>query len=296
MKLSPFHILDRLIDWRFKKKDLVLRRKKLGKFDFEYLESDNDLPVLVLLHAFGPNGKYTWYKQVPTFSQHFKLIIPSMSFFGQSTMDPKSYHASDQVEGLKLLLNELNIKKFSIGGASYGAAIACEIGLLDEFDIEKFFISNSPVKYSADYPWTKVLGKVGATKKSELLVPKNYQQLSFLYKTSRYKISVAPASVFKNIYKYIYDFQAEDRAQLMDQFVADQPEMMHHNYDFSFPVLVIWGENDILSPIEMGRRLDEHFGENSQLKVVPKCGHMPNIERPYFFNKALLKFLLDDEK
>ena len=296
MKISLFRILDQLIDRKFKKNGLVLQQKKMGKFDIEYLESDNDLPVMVLLHAFGPNGKYTWYKQVRAFSKHYKLIIPSMSFFGQSTMDPKSYHASDQVEGIKLLLNELKIKKFTIGSASFGAAIACEIGLLDEFEIEKFFISNSPVKYSADYEWTPTLDKIGASKKSELLVPRNHNELSFLYKTSRYKLCLAPAFVFKGVYKNIYMYQAEDRAKLMDQFIVDQIEMVHHNYDFSFPVLVIWGENDILSPIEMGERLNKHFGENSRLTVVPKCGHMPNIERPYFFNSAVLKFLIGDEK
>ncbi|NRA12324.1 MAG: alpha/beta fold hydrolase, partial [Crocinitomicaceae bacterium] len=220
MKLTPFHILDKSIDWSFRKYGLELRQTSIDKFEIEYWSADNDLPVLVLCHAYGPDSKYSWYKQVRKLSKHFRLIIPNLIYFGNSTMRPKSYQVSDQVDALTLLLKELNISTFSIGGTSYGGLVACELALLDEFKIKRLFLSNAPIKYVYGGDWEAVMAKFNDDKRSEVLVPRDYKKLFLLYRLSRKKLSLAPRFIFRNIHKNLYTKQADERRILTDTFVA----------------------------------------------------------------------------
>jgi 2-hydroxy-6-oxonona-2,4-dienedioate hydrolase len=54
--------------------------------------------------------------------------------------------------------------------------------------------------------------------------------------------------------------------------------------------LMIWGENDLIAPVEQW----EHHGRlmvRGSLRKVPRCGHSPMIERPAEFNAILTRFL-----
>ncbi|MFT6245945.1 MAG: pimeloyl-ACP methyl ester carboxylesterase [Salibacteraceae bacterium] len=296
MKLTPFHILDKSIDWSFRKFGLDLLQTSIDKFEIEYWAADKHLPVLVLCHAYGPDSKYSWYKQVRKLSKHFRLIIPNLIYFGNSTMAPKSYEVSDQVDALALLLKELKIEQFSIGGTSYGGLVACELALLNEFKIERLFLSNAPIKYVYGGDWEEMLKLFQVEKRSEVLVPKDYKKLFKLYRISRKKLSLAPRFIFRNIHKNLYVKQAEERRMLTDTFVENHDKYSKRDYKFDFPVLLIWGAGDKLSPLETGRQLKEHLGENASLRVMKGTGHMPNIERPFTFMSILLPFLLNNEK
>jgi pimeloyl-ACP methyl ester carboxylesterase len=296
MKISPFHILDKSIDLSFRKFNLKHDQKKLGKFEIEYWESKNDLPVLVLCHAYGPDAKYSWYKQVRRLSKHFKLIIPNLIYFGNSCMLPKSYEVSDQVDALTALLKELDISTFSIGGTSYGGLVACELALRNEFTINKLFLTNAPIKYVYEGDWERVMKEFGTNKRSEVLIPLDYKKLFKLYRLSRMKFSLAPKFLFRNIHKNLYQKNAEERRLLTDTFVNQHDFFSRQEYKFDFPILILWGEGDKLSPLSVGEQLEKHFGINATLHVIRNAGHMPNIERPFTFMSKLMPFLLKNEK
>ncbi len=56
------------------------------------------------------------------------------------------------------------------------------------------------------------------------------------------------------------------------------------------PALIVWGDSDQIIPVahadEAARRL-----RHSRLALIPDCGHMPHVERPKLFLKALESFL-----
>jgi pimeloyl-ACP methyl ester carboxylesterase len=58
------------------------------------------------------------------------------------------------------------------------------------------------------------------------------------------------------------------------------------------PVLLIWGAEDRITPLEQGRRLEAAFGDASAT-VLPGAGHLPQVEQPDQFNAALLAWLND---
>lgn len=56
------------------------------------------------------------------------------------------------------------------------------------------------------------------------------------------------------------------------------------------PTLLIWGNNDTITPPFVGREFHKLI-PNSELHFVDKCGHAPMMEVPDEFNKILHKFL-----
>ena len=56
------------------------------------------------------------------------------------------------------------------------------------------------------------------------------------------------------------------------------------------PTLLIWGNNDIITPPFVGREF-QRLIQNSELHFIDKCGHAPMMEVPEEFNVILHKFL-----
>ena len=56
------------------------------------------------------------------------------------------------------------------------------------------------------------------------------------------------------------------------------------------PTLLIWGNNDIVTPPFVGREFHKLI-PNSELHFIDKCGHAPMMEVPDEFNVVLHKFL-----
>jgi pimeloyl-ACP methyl ester carboxylesterase len=56
------------------------------------------------------------------------------------------------------------------------------------------------------------------------------------------------------------------------------------------PTLVIWGEEDGVFPLPVGRKLHERIG-GAAFVAIPEAGHLPQWERPDVVNPHLLRFL-----
>jgi pimeloyl-ACP methyl ester carboxylesterase len=57
------------------------------------------------------------------------------------------------------------------------------------------------------------------------------------------------------------------------------------------PTLLLYGENDPLTQPEKGRRMAERI-PGAEFVVIPKAGHLINLEQPGLFDAAVGEFLL----
>jgi pimeloyl-ACP methyl ester carboxylesterase len=60
--------------------------------------------------------------------------------------------------------------------------------------------------------------------------------------------------------------------------------------DIAVPTLVVCGEEDTITPVAESEALQKGI-PGSRLVVIPKAGHLSNLEQPGPFNEALLAFL-----
>jgi pimeloyl-ACP methyl ester carboxylesterase len=73
------------------------------------------------------------------------------------------------------------------------------------------------------------------------------------------------------------------------------------SYDFKdrlaeieIPVLLVWGENDMLVPVVDSSRYQRMIGPNARRVIFSDTGHVPMIERPSRFHELLSEFLAGD--
>ena len=291
MKITPFGLFDQFIDLSFKRNGLELCQIDLGEYIMEYWVSKEDKPAVVLLHAFGPNGKYSWRKQIKILSKEHKILIPNLLYFGNSTKKNKTYHIHDQIDALTRLLKHLKLDHFILGGTSYGGAIAFELLHEKNFSIKKLFITNSPVKYVFNDGWEKIMKDFEVDKKSDCLIPSDYKKLKKLYNLSNYRKKHFPKIVFKDIYNSIYTHQAQERKHLIDTFEDEQKYLKDRVYKTDVPILLVWGEKDQIVELKTAKTLRRHLGENARLEIIPNAGHVPHIEKTAIFNKILMNFI-----
>ena len=69
-------------------------------------------------------------------------------------------------------------------------------------------------------------------------------------------------------------------------------ELKGREYHFKGPVVLIWGQNDKLIPVTIGKKLALHF-KNATLHVIPNCGHLPSIESPIECAEIIRKYILE---
>mgnify|MGYP003978991889 FL=1 len=291
MKITLFGLFDQFIDLSFKRNGLELCQIDLGEYIMEYWVSKEDKPAVVLLHAFGPNGKYSWRKQIKILSKEHKILIPNLLYFGNSTKKNKTYHIHDQIDALTRLLKHLKLDHFILGGTSYGGAIAFELLHEKNFSIKKLFITNSPVKYVFNDGWGKIMKDFEVDKKSDCLIPSDYKKLKKLYNLSNYRKKHFPKIVFKDIYNSIYTHQAQERKRLIDTFEDEQKYLKDRVYKTDVPILLVWGEKDQIVELKTAKTLRRHLGENARLEIIPNAGHVPHIEKTAIFNKILMNFI-----
>jgi len=58
----------------------------------------------------------------------------------------------------------------------------------------------------------------------------------------------------------------------------------------SVPTLIIWGGHDSVVPLAHAYAAQKLI-PNSEVRIMERCGHLPQLERPEEFNRLVLDFL-----
>lgn len=287
---SPFFYFNHYVNFIFWRHGLRLKTLKIGGFIIEYWESKNEKPNLLLLQAFAAESKYSWHKQIASLAKKHHLIIPNLIYFGGSTMHPKSYAIGDQIKAVQLLIDFLQLQSFALSGSSYGGVIAIGIANQNKEKILKLILTNGPIKYDSEEDINAILADFGLKEKSQLLVPENHHQLHKLFGISYHKKPPVPAFFFKGIHRNLYA-NSDDKRKLVAKSSEELALLREIEYNFDFPILLIWGEEDRLAPLRIGKALKADFGANATLIIIPKTAHMPNFEKPRAYNRIMNDFL-----
>ena len=150
---------------------------------------------------------------------------------------------------------------------------------------------DSPVKYFNDDDINCIKEKFNVSGMKDLLVPHYYRGLKTLMKIAYLKPPWIPTFIMKDMYKNLYSRQAEDKKGLIRMLEVEKTFYARQEYNFDFPVLLIWGEGDNLIPLRIGKQLKEHIGKNAEMVIIPNAAHMPALEQAKAFNKTVLNFL-----
>lgn len=144
-------------------------------------------PSLVMVHGYGGNSLWQFLHQVGPLSRKFNVYIPDLLFFGKSYSKSKDRSDLFQAKCLSDGLKRLGVDKFSVYAISYGGFVAYRMAEMCPDAVEKVAIMSSGILYTDDQR-VQQLKNIGRHP-SEILVPKNPDDLRLLVNLSMYKQS-----------------------------------------------------------------------------------------------------------
>lgn len=284
------HFQERMIQRSMRRSGLVKQDISLDSDQIAYWEGGTG-PTLVLLHGFGADGTFGWSEQVPVLSKHFHLIIPDLLWFGGSQSSQLDFSVEHQASAVKKLVSHLGVGHFDVAGISYGGLVA--LMLMSELpeQINRGIIVSSPGPVYTRSDYEKLLDRFQVQSAAEIVLPTSSKGLERLLKIAYKNPPYVPFFAKQDVIDFVQDWPDGKRTALLKHVVEDLERLKNQLKKVHDRVLIIWGSEDTLFPVELGVRLKNYFGDEAVLKVLQGAKHAPNIEFSSEFNQAVLDFL-----
>ena len=142
-------------------------------------------PNLILIHGYGGNSRWQFYRQVGSLSRRFNLFVPDLLFFGKSYTKRSDRSDMFQAKCVGEGLKRLGVTRFSVAGISYGGYVAFRMAEIYPKEVEKVVIVSCGICCTEDQKHEE-LKRIGRNP-LELLVPENPQDLRSLINMCVYK-------------------------------------------------------------------------------------------------------------
>jgi pimeloyl-ACP methyl ester carboxylesterase len=246
-----------------------------------YLEAGSG-PVVILLHGLGGNSS-NWAPTIGPLAQKYRVIVPDQIGFGKSDKPMLNYRVATLVDFLDGFYKQVGVQKASLVGNSLGGFTAAAFAIAHPEKVDKLVL--------VDAAGFAVTGDVD---------PK---VLNGLNPSTRQQVRDLISLVFYNKDQFTSDAAVDlflaSRVTAGDGYTIQRfIDSIAHGEDIldgklgaiKHPTLIIWGREDGLTQLAMGQRFNKEIA-GSQMLIIDKCGHVPQLEKPMEFNAGLLKFL-----
>ena len=254
--------------------------------------------VVVFVHGLGAYLP-TWENNLNALAEKFRCIAYDLPGYGKSDKDYYNADIQFYAENLLEFLDELNLEKVFLAGHSMGGEIGMRAAVLAP-DRIKGLILSAPSGIETFSDGQREDFNLNMSKR--IIRSSGFQQISLGLKKNFYKEP-------KGVNKMIADRMAMIDMDLFDQYCHNVASGVAAVYNKSnieelnqvkTPTLILFGENDQLIPnqginpdqntLEIARAAQENI-KNSQLIMIPECGHMLHYEKFKEFNSALIEFI-----
>lgn len=221
-------------------------------------------------------------------SANNQLILVDFLDQGRSDkMEGIEYTQDIQVEVLKALFDELNLKKVNLVGISYGGEVALEFAVKYEEYIDRMALFNTTAKTSA---WLRDIGVAWNRCAAD---PLGYYctTIPVIYSPEFYD----KKSEWMNGRKAFLTEKVFNQKSFMDSMVRLTESAEFHDVIDKLPninvkTLIVSSEHDYITPMAEQKKLNELI-KNSELVLLPGTGHASMYEKPVLFVTLVLGFI-----
>jgi pimeloyl-ACP methyl ester carboxylesterase len=252
--------------------------------DIDYLIEGDGPETIVLVNGLA-DEKESWGYQTPDFvaAGHRVLSFDNRGV-GKSSKPPGPYTTQQFAADTKALVDSLGISDFHMVGTSMGGMIAQEYAIAYGGDLKSLTLSST---YAAPGPFCSRMFAMWADMAPQLGVPFVMRDVTlFAFTLPFFETREAELKEFEEA------MAAMD--QPLEAYLAQLSSIQTHDASdrldrITKPTLVIAGEEDILIPVALSRRLHEAIA-GSEWTTTPG-GHASIWEHPEPFNQAVLAFI-----
>ncbi len=252
-------------------------------------------PPIILLHGFGACA-YTWRYLIPPLAAEHRVFTIDLKGHGLSDKPRDGHYAvADQADMVADFIRRQDLRDLVIMGHSMGGAVTLMAYLkLQQEDpgrIKKLVLIDSagyPQKLPGFIRVAKIPGL--STVLSKVLSPR-FASTLVLKKGYYHKDAVTEEQI--NTYAYFGSLPGSAAAvsQTAKQLMPKDIDAQTARYKtITVPVLIIWGREDEVVPLKVGLNFKRDLPD-SELVVLPECGHIPLEEAPLPTRQAIEAFL-----
>lgn len=253
-------------------------RAKVNGTELEYIDKGSGKNTIVFIHGLGENAD-SWRYQIEYFSKKARVIAMDLRGHGES--EDGNISLDTFVEDIRTLLDKLSVKDVILCGLSMGGAISMA------------FYSKYPERVKA-----MVLSDTSSGFSRETAERMLSQRMDYIENKGMEELGkfIANGALSENADEALRE---EVRKMFASNKVGPYKEATKvailSNLDdvlpkIKVPVLIMVGEKDKTTPLELARHLNENI-KGSELRVIPGAGHLSKLEKPDLFNKNMDEFL-----
>ncbi len=238
-------------------------------------------PPLVLVHGAAEDGR-GWRPQLEGLSDEFTVVAWDEPGAGRSSDVPTDFALADYAQCLAGLIEELQLGPAHLAGLSWGGTVALALYRHHPGLVATLILVDSYAGWKGSLPEDEVKARVAGMHEMLAAPAAEFDP------TLPGLFAGEPPTEFVPLLEQIAaDVRPESlRTQLLVMAEADLRDMLP---SVAVPTLLIWGELDARSPLEVAHQLAEAIPD-TELVVIPGCGHVSNLERPEQFNDAVRAF------
>jgi 3-oxoadipate enol-lactonase len=253
-----------------------------------YFESYGSGFPLVLAYGLGGNTGM-WAGQIEAFSRQYRLILWDPRGHGQSDSppQPEQYGLQTSAEDLRGLLDHLGIERAYVGGQSMGGGIAARFALTYPNRVAALLLIDSAS--ASGLPMSAAM-RAMREKTIELAETQGMAAVADYVITANPNLrtqaeaSPAPRQRLRRMFLDLNPtgYAHTIRALLTETFPTERLSTL------TTPTLVLVGDQD---PALEAARLTHQQVSGSHLVILPRAGHLSNLDDPEAFNTSVLTFL-----
>lgn len=241
------------------------------------------LPV-VLVHGF-PFSHAAWVPQIEALSDRYRVVAYDLRGLGRSEVGDGQYALESYVDDLVAALDHIGEERAVVCGLSMGGYVALRA------------VEREPTRFRALILCDTRSGadsNEGKIKRAESV--RDLKRSGLAPFVEGFLPAVLGPTTLGERPDVVAAVEAMVRQQRLAGVVAAQLAMAGRTdttealHAIGVPSLILVGEEDTLTPPAQAREMAARI-PGAELEVIPRAGHLSNLENPEAFNRALITFL-----
>ena len=270
-------------DWREHSRWANVQGRRMNYIDV----GSGDGPPIVFIH--GLSGSWqNWLENLPYFAQKHRCIAMDLPGFGYSEMPAEKISISGYAHQVDALCDQLELGKCIVVGNSMGGFVAAELCIQHPQRVESAClaaaagISITNLRRRPVLTAARMVGALGAASAAQhrFIVARPRLRWAFTNFVFRHPSRIAADLMYEQV-------RGAGKPGLYDALDAlTSYDFRDRLPDIKAPTLIVWGEHDMLVPVEDAHEFERLIPE-SRTVILDDTGHVPMLERPQKFNELL---------
>lgn len=250
-----------------------------GVVHYQLNRVENEKALAVLVHGISV-PMVVWDKNVPQLNSH-EISTLRMDLYGRGFSDRPAakYNMNLYITQIRELLDSLQISQpVHLVGISMGGAVAAHYAVAYPDQTASVTLIDAAVNYRGEDEFRPV------------------ERMKKIYTTVqniRQRQSKRNNTALRNSVKEQLRYRGVEFT-LLSMMLFGNSKQFINSYrilaDKEIPTQIIWGEDDPLFPLNMGKRLSQEF-DPLAFHPIPNAGHTPHYEQPDLVNPILTNFI-----